>query len=122
MYLGRPLLGLDIRNLQFLKICKKNFSCIFFFLVFGQNPGSGLDPDPYPTPDSLEMLDPDLYPDPDAMNPDPQLCLKQTENHLPLFGSFVMVTVNASSFLRMENLKASTGYETQYLSLLSHPS
>jgi hypothetical protein len=32
--------------------------------------------DPYPDPDSLEMLDPDQgpdqYPDPHSMNPDPQ--------------------------------------------------
>jgi hypothetical protein len=40
--------------------------------VFGhQNPGSGLDPDPYPdqypNPDSLEILDLD------SINPDPQL-------------------------------------------------
>jgi hypothetical protein len=35
------------------------FSAIFFSYIFGhQNPGSGLDPDPYPDRDSLEMLDP----------------------------------------------------------------
>jgi hypothetical protein len=40
---------------------KKIVCCILIFSlsVFGhQNPGSGLDPDPYPDP--LEMLDPDL--------------------------------------------------------------
>jgi hypothetical protein len=40
--------------------------------------------DPYPDPDSLEMLDPDpdsfemLDPDPDSMNPDLQLLEKET--------------------------------------------
>ncbi len=49
---------------QFLikKIFKTIFSFIFFlqFLVI-----KSLDPDPYPDPDSLEMLGPDPYPDPD---------------------------------------------------------
>jgi hypothetical protein len=42
---------------------QKKFSSVFFSSsVFGhQNPGSGLDP--YPDPDSIEMLDPDPYPD-----------------------------------------------------------
>ncbi len=49
---------------------KKNFLMYFFSSsVLIQNPGSGLDQDPYP--DSLEIMDPD--PDPDSMNPDPQL-------------------------------------------------
>ncbi len=43
---------------------------LFYSSVFGhQNPGFGLDQDPYPDPDSLEMLDPDL----DSINQDPQL-------------------------------------------------
>jgi hypothetical protein len=63
----------------------KKISCNFSSSIFGhQYPGSGLDPDPYRIPDSLEMLDPDLYPDPDAINPDPQLCLKQTKNRLKI--------------------------------------
>ncbi len=45
---------------------KENFNYIFLFNLGHQNPGSGLDPDPYS--DSLEMLDPD------SMKPDPQLC------------------------------------------------
>jgi hypothetical protein len=52
---------------------KKIIYNVSFFSLGHQNPGSGLDPDPYPAPDSLEMLDPDPYPDPDSMNPNPQL-------------------------------------------------
>jgi hypothetical protein len=53
---------------------KKN-SVFLFSSDFGhQNPGSGLDPDPYP--DSLEM------PDPDSMNPDPQFWLENKEIHI----------------------------------------
>ncbi len=49
--------GLGISKLQFLiKKGFKKISAVFFSSIFGhQNPGSGLDPDPYP--DSLEMLD-----------------------------------------------------------------
>jgi hypothetical protein len=52
--------------LQFLikKERKKNFNGNFSLIFCNQYPGSGLDPDmdPYPDPDSLEMLDAD--PDP----------------------------------------------------------
>ncbi len=37
-----------------------------------------LEPDPYPDPDSLEMLDPD----PDSMNPDPQHWIPTVAQHL----------------------------------------
>jgi hypothetical protein len=49
--------GLGICKLQFLiKKGKKQFSAVFFFLRLVIKT---LDPDPYPDPDSLEMLDPD---------------------------------------------------------------
>jgi hypothetical protein len=55
----------------FYKKSLKNFSCICS--IFGQfNPGfvseSGMNP--YPDPESLEMVDPDPYPD--SINHDPQ--------------------------------------------------
>jgi hypothetical protein len=64
--------SLDIGKLQFFiqKGNKKNFNCIFFFFSFWSS--KPLDPDPYPGPNSLEMLDPEPYPD--SMNSDPQLC------------------------------------------------
>ncbi len=49
---------LDLIRIQKGKNDPQKFSAVFFSLIFGhQNPGFGLDPDPYP--DSLEMLDAD---------------------------------------------------------------
>ncbi len=55
-------------NFNFLsrKDLKHFFNCIVFQFFVTKT----LDPDPYPGPDSLEMLDLD----PDSMNPDPQHC------------------------------------------------
>ncbi len=55
--------GLRISIFQFC--VKKIFAVIFSSIFSHQNLGSGLDPDPYPDLDSLEMLDPDSYPDSD---------------------------------------------------------
>jgi hypothetical protein len=57
--------SLDTSKLQFLMRYIKKFLC-FFLLQFSVIKTL----DPYPDPDSLEMLDPD----PDSMNPDPHLC------------------------------------------------
>jgi hypothetical protein len=64
------------KQIAILDIKRKKFvSSIFFPSLFHhRNPGFGLDPYPYPDPDSFETLDTD----PDLTNPDPQLWFRIT--------------------------------------------
>ncbi len=63
---------LGITKLKLLTKKEEEKLSAVFFPFSHQKPGSGLDPDPYPDPDSPKMLDP--YPDADSkINLDPQL-------------------------------------------------
>jgi hypothetical protein len=55
-------------NCNFWSKKRKKKNSAVFFILFSVIKNL----DPYPDPDSLEMLDLDPYPDLDSMNPDPQ--------------------------------------------------